>query len=180
MSGPVRTGLIFAGVYAIVKMVFFALGLQYDYFDLLIVINILCVVLSVYLTLRSTPIQQNDTGVPTFLFDLKRTMQAAATYAILVAFFLYVYYSFIDSAYVEMRYEQSMALAREATASAEFELPPNMTTEQYLENMERQARNFVSPFTTSTVTLIGILITGLLYSALLIFLQRKVFQRFRQ
>lgn len=179
IKGPVKIGLTLAGIYTAAKLVFYTMGWQLEQFNLLIIINILCVVLAVFIALRETG-AQNAEGSTSVLFDLKKAMQAAGTYAFAVALFLYIYYGHIDTAYVEMRYEQSMTLATEIANAPDFEPPAGMTKDDYLERVSSQARNFVSPFTTSTITLVGLLITGALYSAFMVFFQRMILPRFKR
>lgn len=95
-----------------------------------------------------------------FLSDVKAGMRVAAMYAVFMCAFVYIYYSYIDANYFDLRLESQLALVEENGGDVE---------------QARQGGKFVlSPFFQSTITLIGFLILGTFYASILTFFMRKV------
>ena len=95
-----------------------------------------------------------------YLQDVKAGMRVASLYALLMSGFVYLYYSQIDMDYFKVKMAERIDLA----------LQQGVDIEQAKKSM-----NLVfTPFFQSTITLIGFLILGSFYSAMLSFLVRKL------
>ncbi len=98
-----------------------------------------------------------------FLSDVKAGMKVAGMYAVLMAAFAYLYYSFIDSEYLMLKLEAQIQTAIENGAN-----DGNVT--KHREN----GSFFLSAYFMSTITLVGFIILGTFYSSLITFFVRKV------
>lgn len=95
-----------------------------------------------------------------FIEDFKAGMRIAAYYAIFMALFVYVYYKFIDPGYFSIRLSNQLELAAEQGMN--------------LEQVKKTGEFFLNPFFQTTITLMGFLLLGSFYAAMLSFLMRKM------
>ncbi len=95
-----------------------------------------------------------------FIDDFKAGMKVAAYYAILMAAFVFIYYSFIDYSYFDLKLAKQIEVATEQ--------------EMNIEQVKQTGEFVLSPFFQTTISLIGFILLGSFYSAILTFLMRKV------
>ena len=107
--------------------------------------------------------KQLNESKTSFLADLKAGMKVAGMYAVLMAAFAYLYYSFIDSEYLIMKLESQIQIVIKNGANQGDVL-------KHREN----GRFFLSAYFMSTITLVGFIILGTFYSSLITFFVRKV------
>ena len=107
--------------------------------------------------------KQLNESKTSFLADLKAGMKVAGMYAVLMAAFAYLYYSFIDSEYLIMKLESQIQTVIKNGANQGDVL-------KHREN----GRFFLSAYFMSTITLVGFIILGTFYSSLITFFVRKV------
>lgn len=102
-------------------------------------------------------------GKTTFLADIKIGMKVAGMYAVFMSLFVYIYYSYIDPSYFDIKLADQLKLA-EAAGITGKDL-----------QLRRETGEFVlSPYFQSTVTLILYLLLGTFYSSIITFFVRKV------
>lgn len=94
-----------------------------------------------------------------FIDDFKAGMKVAALYSVMMAAFVYIYYSFIDISYFDIKLAKQIEMAQEQ----------NMNLEQ----IKTTGEMVLSPFFQTTITLIGFILLGSFYSSILAFLMRK-------
>ena len=90
-------------------------------------------------------------------------------YALGMSAFLYTYYAIIDPTY----FDAQLSMVDESTMGTVAEKAEN------LENYKKQREFVTSPYFNSTISLVGFLILGSFYSALIAYLVRK-FSGFRR
>lgn len=146
------------------KMAVYFNGLQGETFDQIgRFANIFVLMTGVFFAIRLFKSQEEK---PTaYLDDFKAGMRISALYALGMAAFLYLYYEFIDPQYFD--------LYMKGSESSDLELEG-----EELEKAQETIAFAKSAYFNSTISLIGFLILGSFYSALIAFLVRK-FSGFR-
>ena len=144
----------------IVKMLVYVTGNQFTSIGRFsIFINIFIVMLAVFLGIREHKKVVGSSS--TYLEDVKVGMKAASWFAILLSIFVYVYYNYIDTEYFSILLEQRME-----TAAAQEDVD--------LTKVREAGQAFLSPFFQTTITLVGFVLIGAFYSALIAFFMRKM------
>ena len=139
-------------------------SLQFSSFEnATIFANIFVLMTGVFLGIRLFKSQQKEAS--SYINDFKAGMRIAAVYALLMAIFLYIYYAYIDPAYFEIKLQKQLETAQNAE---------NID----LSKAKEMGEFILSPYFQSTVSLLGFLILGSFYSAIIAFLVRK-FSGFR-
>lgn len=143
----------------IVKMLVFISNNQFTQIGRYsIFINIFIIMIAVFLGIREYKRQMGNRS--TYLEDFKHGMKTAAWFAILLSIFVYCYYSFIDTEYFPQLLQQRLELAE----SQNFDV----------EKARETGEIFLSPFFQTTITLMGFILLGAFYSALIAFFVRKM------
>ena len=120
-----------------------------------------------------------------FLDDVKTSMKAAGKYILIVAAFVFIYYSLIDMEYGSRIIDSRVELAKEQTATDEswqkvLENAPqleNYTKEEYVQKVRESAEQWTSPGRQTSLTLFGLFLLAIFYSILLVILFRKLLYR---
>lgn len=142
----------------LLKMLVYFFGLQFTMYDHIVRFgNVFILMSGVFFGIRLFKKQEVEKTI--FLQDVKAGMRIAALYAIFMTAFIYSYYAFIDVNYFNLRLDQQMAA---------FE-----GSEQEAKKAREMGEFVLSAFSQSTVTLIGFLLLGSFYSAIITFLVRK-------
>jgi len=140
------------------KMLIYFLNLQFSGYERAVIFgNVFILMTGVYLGIKL--FKKEEASKTTFLQDVKAGMRIASLYAVFMTGFIYLYYSSIDSTYFDQRFADQMSLVE-----------PNNPN---FDNIKQTAEFVLSPFFQSTVTLIGFLLLGSFYAAILTFLLRK-------
>lgn len=147
----------------LLKMLVYAGGYQFTGYEKVYFFgNLFVLMIGIFMGIRLFKSQMEEKT--SFLADAKAGMKVAGMYSVLMSIFVYVYYSYIDPAYFEIKLASQMELmsAKEGVTKAAV-------------NNARKTGEFVlSPYFQSTVTLILYLLFGTFYSALITFFVRKV------
>lgn len=101
-------------------------------------------------------------GINAFLSDVKNGVKLAGVYAVLIAAFVFIYYSYIDSDFFPNMTEK---IAQGTIAE---------TPDKDPEEIETGVKSFFTPFNYTTITLIGYFCAGVFYSLLFAALKRVV------
>jgi len=120
-----------------------------------------------------------------FLDDVKTSMKSAGKYILIVAAFVFIYYSLIDSDYSRRIIDQRVEMAKEQTATDEswekvLENAPqlqNFSKEEYIQNVRESAEQWTSPGRQTSLTLFGLFLLAILYSVILVVIFRKLLYR---
>lgn len=140
------------------KMLIFSLNYQFSWYERVAVFgNVFVLMSGVFFGIRLFKKQQAEKT--SFLQDLKAGMRITALYALLMTAFVYVYYNWIDASYFAEKLQSQLKLAEENGMD--------------LTNVKKTGEFVLSPFFQSTVTLVGFLLLGSFYSAIITFLVRK-------
>ncbi len=183
MKATTKYALVFASLWIILKIVLFQLQLGQDSFIIGIFANLLFILLAIFLSLIELGKQRNQPV--SFLTDVKASAQSAMVYAVVIAAFIFVYNSYIDPGFGEARVasiiEFEMAKVEDwdnikSTLPADFQ---NMTKEEYAAKTREHFEKQYAPIRQATMSLLGLVVTGLLYAFLITFLYRKVWSKFR-
>ena len=181
MKATVRYGLIFAGLYAAVKLGVFAADLQHDTIGVLIVplSNLLFMLLAIFLGLFShrKTLKGEET---TFVTDFKGAMQSGLVYILGVGAFVVIYYKVIDANFFQDKADAWMAMVEDPDFdwSIMEEQYPQLTREDIVDR-ERQSTVKMSLKQYLPMTVMGMLALALFYTILVVILFRRVLSRFR-
>jgi len=180
MRITLKTGLTFAGIYILIKLMFFFTGALGQNIVPSVLINILCILLAISVGLYKQKKSEEEQG--TLLQDIKNGMTAGVPYAILVSVFLYFYYDTIDPEYnqhqiseAEAKIEKSLndpkTFAEIKSSNPDFEV---MTKEQIYDLMVQSPRAVFKASTTMTISMLALLLLGTLNSIFVALVYRKV------
>ena len=180
MKITVKTGLLFAAIWIVIKMFFFTTGLTGGDIKVSAMINILCLLLSISVGLYL--IKRHATEETSLMTDIKNGMTSGLPYIIVVSIFMYFFYSSINPEYITeqraLKVEQlqerlndpeQLAMVRES--NAKFEV---MTEQQIFNDMKDGAYNAISPKFTSIINLLALLMLATLNSIFVAIIYRKV------
>lgn len=103
--------------------------------------------------------QLQKTKGSTFIDDFKAGMKVAALYSVLMAGFVFVYYSFIDPSYFDIKLAKQIEVAQ--------------SQDMNIEQVKATGEFILTPFFQTTITLIGFILLGSFYASILAFLMRK-------
>jgi len=146
----------------LLRLIVFANGWQFTgYENIYFLGNTLILMTGIFFGIRL--FKNNQLERTSFLSDLKAGMKVAGIYAILISFFAYCYYSYIDSQYFTIKMQSQLELAEQNGAEA-----------GNLKQMRETMGFVLTPYFQSTVTLILFILLGTFYSSIITFFVRKV------
>ena len=146
----------------LMKMIVFMMGWQFTGYEKIYFFgNLFVIMTGVFLGIRLfKSLTPNKT---TFIADLKAGMKVVGMYAVLMSFFVYIYYSYINPSYFDVKLNDQLNLAENAGI-----------TGKDLQQRKETGKFVLSPYFQSTVTLILYLLLGTFYSSIITFFVRKV------
>lgn len=160
---------LFASAGAILaKLVLFQFNAEYQY---TVYSNILFLLVAIFFGIRQGMIENN--GNTTYLNDVKSGARTAAVFAVIIALFAYVYYSNINPEFLQAKIDERMVLVENITPQeietlqAEGKIAQGLTKEDLINKELENTQNFYSPFFYATLSLIGYLLVGIVYSLFL-------------
>lgn len=147
------------GLSVLLKLAVFFSATQFETFGRFAIFgNIFFLLLGIFFGLRLH--KQKVLSKSSYLEDFKAGMRVAAYYALFMSAFVFLYYNYIDPDYFEIRLAKQLEIARE--------------NQMDLEQVKKTGAFFLSPFFQTTISLLGFLLLGSFYSAILAFLMRKM------
>lgn len=180
MKVTVLSGLIFASIWIFIKMIFFWTGgVEYDIIPA-VLINMLCLLLSVVVGLYLHKSRQEESS--NALSDIKNGMTAAVPYAVIVSIFIFFYYSSIHPEYNEHQISEAHmgiqklldtpeGLQSVRDSNPEFEV---LTKEEIYKKLKQGPEGFYNPSSTMTLSMLALLLLGTLNSIFVTIIYRKV------
>lgn len=185
MNHAVKTAFNFALAYVLVELVMVAAGYHLDERARFagFAANTLFLLLAVFFSIRKETSLRK--GAPTsFLVDIKTGLKAAGIYAVSISIFVYLYYNVIVPDYTEAKIE-TIRLTAEAHDFAELQqIAPEeyggMSHEEFIDLMVENARFWLNPTKVVPITLLGLMMTGFVYTFILTAINRKVLNKFRR
>ena len=180
MKVTVKTGLIFALVWIVFKMLFFLTGTLQEQIVPSVMLNILCILLAISIGLYKQ--KRREVEHTSALHDIKNAMSAGVPYALIVSCFLYFYYSNIDPEFNEHQIaDAEMGIEKMLDDSAQFEAikitRPEfevMGKEEIFKELIKGPRAFYKASTTMTVSILALLLLATINSILVTIVYRKI------
>lgn len=184
MRPALKSALFFALTWSLIKMAFYYSGLFQDDIFVPGLMNNLFLLSAISVGLYFEK-KREGFGQGTALSDIKHSMIAGAPYALLVAIFMYFYYTDINPAYVETRISDRMdlvynAMERESyvdslkVQSPEYKV---LTNEEIYTDIRISTVSAYSPKALLTFSLLGLMILGFTYSIFITVIFRKILLR---
>jgi hypothetical protein len=182
MRITVKTGLITAGVWILLKMATYLTGVLGTNVVPLVMLNILGVLLAVAIGLYLHKRQEEESNL---LTDVKNGLAAGLTYALIVSFFLYFYYDVIDpefNAHQIAEFEAGLQkeLNNEETfkkikaSNPEFEVK---SKEEIYDSIMQGPRSFYKPGSTMAISMLSLLLLATVNSIFVSLVYRKIMFR---
>lgn len=168
--------LLFGFLYIVLRIAFFYLGFGENHYKYLVSINLLFIILIVGATLFASFKQGSQTFFPS---EMKSAMRSISVYAILISIFMFLYYQTIDAGF----FERKLDAFRFELENTDYNALPDvdnplkvlqLNREDFVEREMEKAQSFNNPFAWSTLTLIGIIVVGFVYSLVMVFLKLKL------
>ncbi len=183
MRVTVKTGLIAALAWILIKMITFYTGITGANVVPLVMLNILGVLLaiSIGLFLHKRKVGEESN----LLTDIKNGMSAGVPYAVIVSLFLYVFYAKIDPEYNQHRIaEFETGLLKELNdpelfqqlkdSNPEFEVK---TKEEIYESIMQGPRSFFKASSTMVISMLSLLLLATLNSIFVSIVYRRLIFR---
>lgn len=180
MKITIKIGILFAVIWMVIKMMFFFTGaFEYNVVPS-VMVNILCLLLSISVGLYLQ--KRSDTEATSALKDIKNGMSAGVPYAVLVSIFIFFYYSKIDPGFnehqiveaevgIKKMLENPEDFAKVKASNAEFEV---MTKEDIYDKLIQGPRGFYSATSTMTVSMLAMLLLTTMNSIFITIVYRKI------
>ncbi len=184
MRITVKVGFLFAIGWMLVKMTFHFAGISATSIVPTIFINMFLLLSSIsvglYMHKKREGFSQGNA-----LSDIKSCMTVGIPYSVLVVIFVYVYYNYINPDFVNHMIAEKLNAYKIGLANPEelklirasneaFEV---MTKEDIFKEMEKSTRSTISPFSITTISLLGMILLSTVYSILATVIFRKVLMR---
>ena len=184
MKTSVKAGLLFALIWIIVILIAFLTGRSIDFFLISELLSLLLLLGAVFTGLFMTKREKNYEK-SNALEDFKIAMQSGLVYTILVTGFVYIYHNQIDTTIQESFIAQRIdVLHEEFPDEASFIVYQakdpkwkDLTYNDFIENIEDQAKTFIGPFFTSFFHLMVFFMFSLFYSFFVTLVIRKIILR---
>lgn len=186
MKTTLKTGLIFAFAWMLLRYLFYVTGIfgeQQNEMLPAILLNILFVLLSVSFGLY---LHKKNNPTPTSaLQDIKDGMSAGVPYTVLVSAFIYVFYAFINPDYnkhqiaeanygIQQMLDDPEKLAKLKNENADYEVK---TKEEIYKNMIQGPKSFYNPQASMIVSLLALLLLSTVNSIFVTVVFRKLIFR---
>lgn len=143
----------------ILRMIVFLMDWQFTNYEKIYLFgNLFVLMMGVFFSLRLYKRKVEKTTH--FLEDYKAAMRFVGLYAILMSVFVYIYYSSIDVTYFDVKLKSQLTLAAEHGMD--------------LDQVKKTGEMILTPFFQSTITLVGFIMLGFIYSAIIVFTTRKM------
>lgn len=180
MKITVKTGLLFAAAWIVVKLIMFMTGITGHNVVPGAMINILFLLLSIavglYLYKRNSEEQGNA------LLDIKNAMSAGVPYTIVVSVFIFFYYKSINpefnrhqiaesEMFIKKSLDDENELKKLRASHEEFEV---LTKDEIFEELRKGPQSFYNPTATMTVSLLAMLVLSTFYSLLVTIIYRRI------
>ena len=172
MKATLKYALIFSFISIVAKIVLWQTGLLENETTLTFKVYILALLLSIFLGLNETK-EKEQTEAATFGEDFKIALRSVVLYAIIMSFFTYIFYKFIDWEYMYDRIAERMVAAESFELTAEANVH-NKSREDFLEGERKFAEFAFSAHWYSTITLAGFMIIGSISAGIItVFVNKK-------
>lgn len=165
MRATLKYALIFAGLSILAKIIMWQTGLLDENTAPSAMFYLGALLVSIFIALNETK-SKEQLEPTTYFNDLRVAMQSVAYFTIIITFFTYIYYKFIDWEFMYDRIAERIQAAEELELTADIN-PHNLTKEEFIESERKISETIFSPSTQATITLMAFMIVGGVYSAIL-------------
>ncbi len=184
MKTSVKAGVFFSLIWIIIVLAAFLMGRSIDFFLIGELLSLLLLLGAIFTGLFLTKKEKNY-EVVNALEDFKVAMQSGIVFALVITGFVYVYHNQIDTSIKESFIAQRIDnLHKQYPNEASFqELQAvdskweNKSFNDFIEQEEDKATNFIGPFFTSFFHLMVFFMFSLFYSFFVTIVIRKVILR---
>lgn len=181
MRIAVKTGIIAAFIWIVLKLSMFYFGIFNENPIAGVLLNILGLLLAISIGLYLQKIR--ETEETNTMIDLKNGMSAGFPYVLIVSVFIYFYYSKINPEYyahqiaeneitIEKMVNDPVQLKKFKESQEDAEV---MTKEQIENKLKESSRKGASASFTATLSTLALLILATIYSLLVTIIFRRVF-----
>lgn len=186
MRVTIKTGVLIAFIWMILKSAFFFLGLFETTNMPAVLLNLLGLLFSISIGLYLQ--KTRDKEETSLMEDVKNAMSAGFPYVLLVSGFIYIFYSTINPEYYAHEVaEKDIAIEKMVdnptmlnAFKREHPDAEVMTNEQIKEQLKTSNRKMASVGFTVTLSLLALTILATIYSLLVSIIYRKVMFKPRQ
>jgi len=180
MRITLKTGILFAFGWMLVKLSLLGMGIASSTFELSIMTNMLFLILAISIGLYLQKRKDTETG--NALRDIKNGMVTGVPYAVLVSIFLFFYYEKINPEFIEHQISESeIALDKELNDPIKFQKVKDsnpdfevMTKEQIREKIVANTKGVYSAKSTAILGLLAMTVYATINSLLITVIYRKV------
>jgi hypothetical protein len=183
MRTTVKTGILFAIAWILVKLAAFGMGYSTESLVPLVFLNMFFLLAAISIGLFLT--KRGNTKKSSTLNDIKNGLTAGVPYAILIGSFLFLYYNNIDPEYnahqirekqmeLKIQLDDPVSFVKLKASNEEFEV---MTKEQIVEKSSESLKAFYNPKFTMTLTLLALLLLSTIYSIFVTIVMRRIIFR---
>ena len=174
------TSVILAFIYIILWNVLFLNKQHISWYNeneyaYLVAFNLLFIILSIVLALYRNYLAGHEKVL--FPDEMKVAMSAVSIYALIVSAFTFIFYKFID---IELIPSILDSIQASLPIDQSILLDQGITEQEYIDQNMSNARKMISPFSLTTMMLVAVMATGLIYSLLLVFLRMKFLPLFQR
>lgn len=156
-------------------------NLRSDFMQIMVGLGTLCLFIGVALAILIN-YNKNRHGGLSMLVDIKTGLASSAIFAVVIAIFLVLYFSYIDSKFAERRKQDLIELMQDPKAMEELqekmEADPDAYKGKSIEDIqERNIENvehMLTPGTVFPIALFSLLLLGMVYSFLVTAFNRLV------
>lgn len=184
MKVTVKVGVLTALIFVAIKLIFSFAG----WFDGDIIPTVL---INMFLLLSSISVglylhkKQEGFSIGNAMSDIKAGVTTGVSYGIVVVGFIYLFYAYIDPGFIDSMVEEKLVEYKKGLADPEmlkqvkasneaFEI---LDADQIYAEMESSTRSTISPFSITTISMLGMILLSAFYSILVMIIFRKVLLR---
>ena len=180
MRITLKTGILFAFGWMLVKLSLLGMGVASSTFEFSIMTNMLFLILAISIGLYLQKRKDTETG--NALRDIKNGMVTGVPYTVLVSIFLFFYYEKINPEFIEHQISESeIALDKELNDPIKFQKVKDsnpdfevMTKEQIREKIVANTKGVYSAKSTAILGLLAMTVYATINSLLITAIYRKV------
>ena len=148
-----------------IKLLLFLIGLPQEQMAMFTMFtNLLVILVGSFFTVRGYRLAYPNAN---FASEFKAGMRSTALFALFMSIFVLIYYNYIDTHYFHEMIANRIELA-------EKELVHN--PEIKIEEVRKTGEMFFTPRVHATITLLGLTLTGAIYTLLLVALTRRMYR----
>lgn len=170
MKATLKYALIFSFASIIAKIIMWQKGLLETDATPSSMIYLAALLISIFLSLNEVKTKE-QTEPTSYFTDLKVAMRSVSYFTIIIAVFTFIYYKYIDWDFMYDRIAARVDAAEALELTKENNLR-GLTKEEFVDSERKIAETIFSPSTHATITLMGFMLIGGIYSTLLTFLVR--------